>query len=52
MWMLQTADRPLREKLAAVAGFIVNTLGLHYPRELTIASIISVVFAAHGKQLP
>ena len=38
-------------KLKLVADFLVNTIGLHYPRELTSASIIGVVFAAHVKPL-
>ena len=41
----------MHEKLLAVAKFVVDTLGLHYPRELTSASIVGVVIAAHGKAI-
>ena len=39
----------MHEKLLAIAKFVVGNLGLHYPRELTSASIVGVAIAAHGK---
>ena len=51
IWEMLKSDRQIREKLLEVSEFVVNTVGLHYPRELTVASILGVVFAAHGKHL-
>ena len=49
MWALIMSDCPMRQKLAAMAKFVVDTLGLHYAREQTHASIVGVIVAAHAK---
>ena len=51
LWTLLRSDIQLCTKLTTVAEFIVDTLGLHYPKELTCASIVGVILAAHGKSM-
>ena len=49
VWALIRSDCPMRQKLAAMAKFVVDTLGRHYAREQTHASIVGVIVAAHAK---
>ena len=44
-------DNQLKDKLAAVAVFVIDRLGLHKPSEKTAVSIVGVVLAAHGKPM-
>ena len=39
----------MSQKLASMAEFVVDKLGLHYAGELTRASIVGVIVAAHAK---
>ena len=39
----------MHQKLASIATFVVDELGLHYAGELTHASIVGVIVAAHAK---
>ena len=49
LWALIRSDCPMHQKLASMAEFVVDTLGLHYAGELTHASIVGVIVAAHAK---
>ena len=49
MWALIRSDAPMHQKLASIAKFVVDGLGLHYAGELTHASIVGVIVAAHAK---
>ena len=46
-----TSDIQINDKLVSVAGFVIDRLGLHYFAEMTSASIVGVVLAAHGKTM-
>ena len=48
VWSMLRSSASMMSKLASVASFVVDTLGLHYPNESSIASIIGVVFAAQA----
>ena len=49
LWALIMSDCPMHQKLASMAEFVVDKLGLHYAGEQTFASIVGVVLAAHAK---
>ena len=51
MWSMIRSSAEMMKKLKTVARFAVGTLGLHYPNDSSIASIIGVVFAAHGQPM-
>ena len=46
-----TSDIQINDKLVSVAVFVIDRLGLHYFAEMTSASIVGVVLAAHGKPM-
>ena len=49
LWALIGSDCTIHQKLASTAEFVVDKLGLHYAEELTYASIVGVIVAAHAK---
>ena len=51
MWGFLRSSKPISSKLIKVAEFVVDILGLHFPDEMTYASIAGVIIAAHGKPL-
>ena len=51
MWTLLRSEHTITTKLISAAEFIVDTLGLHYPTDMTMASIVGTIVAAHGKQM-
>ena len=52
LWAVIRSDCTLMtDKIRMLAEFAVDDIGLHYPTETTVASIIGILFAAHGRQL-
>ena len=51
LWAMIQGDNQLKDKLAAVADFAIDRLGLHRPSEKTTISMAGVVLAAHGKPM-
>ena len=49
MWTMLKSDQQFETKMSAMAEFLVDTVGVHYPRELSYTSIVGVIIAAHGK---
>ena len=51
MWTLLRSEHTITTKLISAAESIVDTLGLHYPTDMTMAWIVGTIVAAHGKQV-
>ena len=43
MWTMLKSDQQFETKMSAMAEFIVDTVGVHYPRELSYTSIVGVI---------
>ena len=51
LWAMLVGDNQINDKLAAVAVFVIDRLGLHYFKDKTAVSIVGVLLAAHGKPM-
>ena len=51
LWAMIEGDNQINDKLAAVAVFVIDRLGLHKFSEKAAASIVGVILAAHGKPM-
>ena len=51
MWTMLASTLSFDTKLASMAEFIVDNLGVHFPKEVTYTSILGVIIAANGERM-
>ena len=51
MWTMLASPLSFDTKLASMAEFIVDIVGVHFPKEVTYTSILGVIIAANGERM-